>query len=140
MPTINSLVNKKTRRIKKYHCNPVRALKSNPQKKAICIKVRIVKPKKPNSAQRKIVKVKLNKKRSILAYIPGQGHTSKSYFHVLINGGRANDLPGLRLSLIRGKYDFTSRENFIRMHKRSKYGQTRQINTSILSSNENEEG
>ena len=104
MSTINALV--KQSRIKKYHENNVKALKGNPQKKGICVKIRIVKPKKPNSAQRKIVKVRLSKKRCILAYIPGQGHNLKSYFSVLISGGRANDLPGVRFSLIRGKYDF----------------------------------
>lgn len=120
MPTINSLF-LKTRKIK-YHCNNVKALCGNPQKKGICIKVRVVKPKKPNSAQRKIVRVKLIKSRNILAYIPGQGHTLKSYFSVLVQGGRANDLPGVRFTLLRGKYDFNFKESFNRMHKRSKYG------------------
>jgi len=81
-----------------------------------------MKPKKPNSAQRKIVKVKLTKRRNILAYIPGQGHNLKSFFSVLIQGGRANDLPGLRLTLIRGKFDFIAKEKFPRINKRSKYG------------------
>jgi len=78
--------------------------------------------KKPNSAQRKIAKVRLTPTRCILAYIPGQGHNLKSYFSVLVSGGRANDLPGVRFSLIRGKYDFNFKENFNRQHKRSKYG------------------
>lgn len=123
MVTINSLFIKQRR--PKYHCNSIRVLGCNPQKKGICIKIRIVKPKKPNSAQRKIVSVKLTKVRNILAYIPGQGHTLKSYFTVLIVGGRANDLPGVRFSLVRGKYDFNFKELFCRMHKRSKYGITR---------------
>jgi len=92
-----------------------------PQIKGIVSKVRIVKPKKPNSAQRKIVKVRIFKK-SVLAYIPGQGHTLKSYSEVLISGGRANDLPGVRFSLIRGKFDFSYKERFDRMNKKSKYG------------------
>lgn len=123
MPTINSLFI--GNRFAKYHSNMVRALKKNPQRKGICIKIRIAKPKKPNSAQRKVVRVRLNYKRSVVAYIPGQGHTLKSYFSVLISGGRANDLPGVRFSSIRGKYDSSFKEIFCRMHKRSKYGASR---------------
>ncbi len=137
MPTINSLL--KTKRQKKYHCNGVRVLNSKPQRKGICIKIRIMKPKKPNSAQRKIVKVKLTKKRNILAYIPGQGHNLKSFFSVLIQGGRANDLPGLRLSLIRGKYDFTSKEKFWRTQKRSKYGLNKMILSNFVHIDDNDE-
>jgi len=125
MPTINSFF-VKYRKVK-YHCNSVRVLKQNPQKKGVCIKTRIAKPKKPNSAQRKIAKVRLSIKRNILAYIPGQGHNLKSYFSVLIQGGRANDLPGVRFSLMRGKYDFNSKEHFIRLYKRSKYGLQRRL-------------
>jgi len=101
-------------------CN-VKALRQCPQKKGICSKIRIVKPKKPNSAQRKIAKVRLFK-RSVLAYIPGQGHNLKSYSEVLVSGGRANDLPGVRFSLIRGKYDFSYKETIDRINKKSKYG------------------
>jgi len=92
-----------------------------PSKKGIVSKVRIVKPKKPNSAQRKIAKIKIYK-RSVLAYIPGQGHTLKSFSEVIISGGRANDLPGVRLSLMRGKFDFLYKEDFERKNKKSKYG------------------
>lgn len=121
MPSYNQLLKKKsTRKYKKKMCN-VKALRKCPQKKGIVSKVRIVKPKKPNSAQRKIVKVRIFK-RSILAYIPGQGHNLKSYSEVMISGGRVNDLPGVRFSLIRGKYDFSYKESFDRMNKRSKYG------------------
>ena len=105
MVTIHQLL-KKGRR-KKKHTNNVQALKGNPQLKGTCVKLRIMKPKKPNSAQRKVVKVRLSTKRLILAYIPGQGHNLQEYSSVLINGGRANDLPGVRFSLIRGKYDFS---------------------------------
>ena len=125
MPTINSYFSKI--RIKKYHCNSIRALRGNPQRKGICIKIRIVKPKKPNSAQRKISRTKSTKKRSILAYIPGQGHSLKSFFSVMIQGGRANDLPGVRFSLMRGKYDFNAKEQFCRISKRSKYGISRAV-------------
>lgn len=105
MPTINSLF--KSPRVSKQHTVNVKALKRCPQRKGVCIKVRIVKPKKPNSAQRKIVKVKLTNRRSVLAYIPGQGHSLKSFSVVMVSGGRANDLPGVRYSLIRGLFDFS---------------------------------
>lgn len=120
MPTINQLI--KFPRIKKKHTVNVKALDKCPQKKAICVKVRIVKPKKPNSAQRKIVKARLSSKRHVLAYIPGQGHSLKNFSVVMVTGGRANDLPGVRYSLIRGLFDFSWRESFMRVHKRSKYG------------------
>jgi len=106
MPTFSQLLQKKKTRCFKKHTNNVIALRKCPQKKGTCVKVRIVKPKKPNSAQRKIVKVKIFG-RNILAYIPGQGHNLKSYSCVLVEGGRANDLPGVRFSLIRGKFDFS---------------------------------
>jgi small subunit ribosomal protein S12 len=103
MPTINQLL--KNKRTQKQHTNNVKALAGCPQKKGTVVKVRIAKPKKPNSAQRKIAKVKLSTRRHILAYIPGQGHALKSYSGVLISGGRANDLPGVRFSIMRGKFD-----------------------------------
>lgn len=105
MPTINQLV--KQCRTQKMHTNNVYALGGCPQKKATVIKVRIAKPKKPNSAQRKVAKVRLSNKRKVIAYIPGQGHTLKAYSGVLVSGGRANDLPGVRFSLIRGKFDLS---------------------------------
>jgi small subunit ribosomal protein S12 len=107
MPTLNQLLYyNKSRQFKKHTCN-VKALKQCPQQKGTCVKVRIVKPKKPNSAQRKIVKVRLSNGMFILAYIPGQGHSLKPFSTVLVSGGRANDLPGVRFSLIRGKEDFS---------------------------------
>jgi small subunit ribosomal protein S12 len=105
MPTINQLL--KTSRTQKLHTNNVFALGACPQKKGTVIKVRIAKPKKPNSAQRKIAKLKLSNKRRILAYIPGQGHSLKAYSGVLVSGGRANDLPGVRFSIMRGKFDLS---------------------------------
>lgn len=105
MPTINQLVS--CRRVPKEHTNNVRALKACPQRKGTVVKVRIAKPKKPNSAQRKIAKVRLTTKRHVLAYIPGQGHSLKAYSGVLISGGRANDLPGVRFSIMRGKFDLS---------------------------------
>lgn len=105
MPTFNQLVlypNKK----RKNKCN-VKGLAKCPQRLGTCIKARIVSPKKPNSAQRKIAKVKLTSKHNILACIKGQGHSLRPYSNVLVEGGRANDLPGVRYSLIRGKFDFS---------------------------------
>ena len=122
MPTLNQLLFREKSRLKKIHTCNVKALNKCPQKKAIIIKIRIVKPKKPNSAQRKIVKIKIFKKRFIIAYIPGQGHSLKTFFSVMVAGGRANDLPGVRFTLIRGKYDFNSKELFTRKNRLSKFG------------------
>jgi small subunit ribosomal protein S12 len=106
MPTINQLLSYNKSRVYKEHTCNVKALSKCPQRKGTCIKIRITKPKKPNSAQRKITKVRLSNGKFILAYIPGQGHTLKPFSTVLVSGGRANDLPGVRFSLIRGKEDF----------------------------------
>jgi len=121
MPTFTQLLYKKKTRLVKLHTNNVLALRKCPQKKGTVVKIRIVKPKKPNSAQRKIAKIKIFG-RCILAYVPGQGHNLKSYSCVLVEGGRANDLPGVRFSLIRGKFDFSWRETFDRVNKTSRYG------------------
>jgi small subunit ribosomal protein S12 len=125
MPTYHQLV--KNPRIKKIHTNNVKALAFCPQKKGICMKLRIVKPKKPNSAQRKVVKLRLSTRRMIIAYIPGQGHNLQEYSSVLVSGGRAPDLPGVRYSLIKGKYDFSFKETFVRKRKLSKYGYSTKI-------------
>lgn len=98
------------------------ALNGAPMKRGVCRKLRVIKPKKPNSAQRKIVKVKLSNDRFILSYIPGQGHTLQEYSVVLVRGGRVKDLPGIRFHLVRGPYDFSWHENIYRKHARSKYG------------------
>jgi small subunit ribosomal protein S12 len=105
MPTYQQLL--KNLRRKKTHTNNVKALNSCPQRKGVITKLRIVKPKKPNSAQRKIVKLRLVGRRFILARIPGQGHNLQEYSSVLVRGGRAPDLPGVRYTLIKGKYDFS---------------------------------
>lgn len=99
-------------------------LKGAPLKKGVCSLVTATKPKKPNSAIRKIAKVTLTNGVRILAYIPGQGHDLKKYSSVLVRGGRVKDLPGIKYKLIRGKYDFNVREkdNFLRKNARSKYG------------------
>ncbi len=81
-----------------------------------------MKPKKPNSAKRKVAKVRLRNKREVMAYIPGIGHNVQKHGDVLVRGGRVPDLPGVRYHLIRLKADFTAAEGFPRKNKRSKYG------------------
>ena len=93
-----------------------------PQRKGICLKIRLVKPKKPNSAIRKIAKVRLSNRVSALVYIPGQGHSLHRHSRVLVRGGRTPDLPGLHYKMVRGKYDFTWHERIERVNARSKYG------------------
>lgn len=96
-------------------------LEEAPQKKGVCIKVYTTKPKKPNSAIRKIAKVFLSTKKYVTAYIPGQGHNLQQHSVVLIRGGRVPDLPGVRYHIIRGKYDFIGKETFDRSARRSKF-------------------
>jgi small subunit ribosomal protein S12 len=118
MPSINQLCEKKRKKKKKI--NKVPALTRNPQKKGICIKLFTRTPKKPNSAIRKLVKVRLTNSRRVNVYIPGEGHNLKEYSSVLVRGGRVKDLPGIKYQLIRGKYDFKGLQN--RKTSRSKYG------------------
>lgn len=96
------------------------ALKGNPQLKAVCLKVFIMKPKKPNSAQRKVAKVKLSNGKIINAYIPGETHNLQEHGVVLIRGGGVKDLPGIQYKCIRGKFDLAGVPN--RATSRSKYG------------------
>jgi small subunit ribosomal protein S12 len=96
------------------------ALEGSPQKKGICLRVFIRKPKKPNSAQRKVAKLKLTNGKIIQAYIPGEGHDLKEHNMVLIRGGRVQDLPGMKYKCIRGKLDL--KPVFERRQARSKYG------------------
>jgi small subunit ribosomal protein S12 len=121
MITLNQLT-KKNKRIPKKSKVRATALTACPQKRGICFKVTIMKPKKPNSAIRKIAKVKLSTGRRVIAYIPGQGHNLQEYSAVLVRGGRTPDLPGLRYKVIRGKFDLNWKEKFIRKNARSKYG------------------
>jgi len=118
MPTINQLCNN-IRKLKKS-INRVPALRGSPQKKGVCLKVFIRTPKKPNSAQRKVARLRISTKKKISAYIPGEGHTLQEYSTVLMRGGRVKDLPGIKYHLIRGKYDFLGLKN--RRQARSKYG------------------
>jgi len=118
MPTINQLC-KKIRR-KKNVLNRAPALEACPQKKGVCLKVFTRTPKKPNSALRKVARLRISTKRKISAYIPGEGHTLQEYSTVLMRGGRVKDLPGIKYHLIRGKFDFLGLKN--RKTSRSKYG------------------
>jgi small subunit ribosomal protein S12 len=119
MLTINQLSLKKSRK-KKIFKKKTPALKSCPQKKGVCIKIFIRSPKKPNSACRKVAKVKLSTGKKVDAYIPGEGHNLQQYSVILIRGGRTPDLPGIKYRLIRGKYDFKGVKN--RKTSRSCYG------------------
>ena len=118
MPTLNQLC-KKNRSDKKKK-NKVPALQKSPQKKGFCVKVFMRTPKKPNSARRKLVKVKLRNNIKVNVYVPGEGHTLQDYSTVLIRGGRVKDLPGIKYHLVRGKFDFTGLKK--RKTSRSKYG------------------
>jgi small subunit ribosomal protein S12 len=119
MSTINQLSLKKSRK-KKFFKKKTPALQQCPQKKGVCIKIFIRSPKKPNSACRKVAKIKLSTGKKVEAYIPGEGHTLQQYSVILIKGGRTPDLPGIKYRLIRGKYDFKGVKN--RKTSRSLYG------------------
>jgi len=118
MPTINQLCRKKRLKKKKFLKSP--ALDFSPQRKGMCVKVFLRTPKKPNSALRKLSKVKLTNNKVVTAYIPGEGHKLQEYSNVLIKGGRVKDLPGVKYHLVRGALDFSGLEN--RKTARSKYG------------------
>lgn len=109
-------------RIKKIRHSRIAALDKAPQKKGVCVKIRIMKPKKPNSAQRKIVRVRLVNQKMITAYIPGRGHNLQEHSVVLVRVGRIPDLPGVKYKLIKGKYDFNWKEKEPRNKRRSKFG------------------
>ena len=108
---------------KKNKINRTPALQHCPQKKGICVKIFIRTPKKPNSALRKVAKVKLSNRKKVEAYIPGEGHNLQQYSSVLMRGGRVPDLPGVKYLLIRGKYDFQGIKG--RKTSRSCYGTKR---------------
>jgi len=122
MTTINQLC--KYKRKNKNKINKTPALEKCPQKKGFCIKVFVKTPKKPNSALRKLAKLKLSNGKTIVAYIPGEGHKLQAFSNVIIRGGRVKDLPGVKYHLVRGKLDFKGLTN--RKTSRSKYG-TKQI-------------
>ena len=121
MPTINQLVRRPRKAKIKKSKSP--ALEGNPQKKGVCIRVYTTTPKKPNSALRKVAKVRLSNGREVVAYIPGEGHNLQEHSVVLVRGGRVRDLPGVRYHIIRGVYDTAGVEG--RRNSRSKYGTKR---------------
>ena len=118
MPTLNQLIRKS--RKKKKRSLKVPALQSCPQRKGVCLKIFIRTPKKPNSAKRKLAKIRLTNKKIISGYIPGEGHNLQEHSVVLIRGGRVKDVPGLKYKIIRGVYDFEGLKQ--RKQARSKYG------------------
>ncbi len=118
MSTINQLVRKL--RIRKIFKNNVPALNGCPQKRGVCIKVYTTTPKKPNSALRKVCRVRLTNNLEVTAYIPGEGHNLQEHSVVLIRGGRVKDLPGVRYHVVRGSLDCVGVEK--RKKSRSKYG------------------
>jgi len=121
MPTINQLVRKGRRTISKKSKSP--ALQKNPQKRGVCTRVYTTTPKKPNSALRKVARVRLTNGHEVTAYIPGEGHNLQEHSIVLIRGGRVKDLPGVRYHIIRGTLDASGVNE--RMQSRSKYGAKR---------------
>lgn len=118
MPTLNQLIRKKRKRITKKSDSP--ALEGSPQKRGVCTRVSTTTPKKPNSALRKIARVRLTNGMEVTAYIPGIGHNLQEHSVVLVRGGRVKDLPGVRYHLVRGALDAAGVED--RKKGRSKYG------------------
>ena len=121
MPTINQLVRKGRKKV--VVKSKSRALDSCPQRRGVCTRVYTTTPKKPNSALRKVAKVRLTNGIEVIAYIPGEGHTLQEHSVVLIRGGRVKDLPGVRYHIIRGTLDATGVSD--RKQGRSKYGTKR---------------
>ncbi len=121
MPTINQLVRKGRIKVKRKTTAP--ALKGCPQKRGVCVRVYTSTPKKPNSALRKVARVRLVNGMEVTSYIPGEGHNLQEHSVVLIRGGRVKDLPGVRYHIVRGTLDTTGVAN--RKKSRSKYGAKR---------------
>jgi len=124
MPTINQLVRRPRRKVSAK--SKVRDLERSPQRRGVCLQVKTQTPKKPNSALRKVARVRLTNGREISAYIPGVDHNLQEHSIVLVRGGRVRDLPGVRYHIIRGKLDCAGvagdKENKPRNRSRSKYG------------------
>jgi small subunit ribosomal protein S12 len=118
MPTINQLIREGRADIKKKNKAP--ALMECPQRRGVCIRVYTTTPKKPNSALRKVARVRLTNGYEVTSYIPGEGHNLQEHSVVLIRGGRVKDLPGVRYHIVRGTLDTTGVEK--RKQSRSKYG------------------
>jgi len=120
--TINQLIRKARKKVRTK--SKAAALQSNPQKRGVCIRVYTTTPKKPNSALRKVARVRLTNGIEVTAYIPGIGHDLQEHAVVLVRGGRVRDLPGVRYHIIRGSLDATGVRD--RKNGRSKYGSKRQ--------------
>jgi small subunit ribosomal protein S12 len=118
MPTLNQLI--RGARVPQTVRDKSPALKESPQKRGVCLSVFTTKPKKPNSALRKVARIRLTNGYEVTAYIPGEGHTLQEHSSVLIRGGRVKDLPGVRYHIVRGVYDLKGVKN--RTRSRSKYG------------------
>ena len=118
MPTLNQLIRGAREPQSVRDKSP--ALKQSPQKRGVCLSVFTTKPKKPNSALRKVARVRLTNGYEVTAYIPGEGHTLQEHSSVLVRGGRVKDLPGVRYHIVRGAYDLKGVK--IRKRSRSKYG------------------
>ena len=121
MPTVNQLVRKRRKKVTKR--NKVPALKACPQKRGVCTRVSTTTPKKPNSALRKVARVRLTNGFEVTSYIPGEGHNLQEHSVVMIRGGRVKDLPGVRYHIIRGTLDTQGVAN--RKQARSLYGAKR---------------
>ena len=121
MPTINQLVRKRRAKVEKL--NKVPAMESCPQKRGVCTRVYTTTPKKPNSALRKVARVRLSNGFEVTSYIPGEGHNLQEQSVVLIRGGRVKDLPGVRYHILRGVLDTQGVAD--RKQRRSKYGTKR---------------
>ncbi|MEM7008809.1 MAG: 30S ribosomal protein S12 [Thermodesulfobacteriota bacterium] len=118
MPTISQLVRDGRKRAKKKSKAP--ALQNCPQKRGVCVRVYTTTPKKPNSALRKVARIRLTNGIEVTGYIPGEGHTLQEHSVILVRGGRVKDLPGVRYHIVRGTLDATGVDN--RRQRRSKYG------------------
>ncbi len=121
MPTINQLVRKGRKKIRTKSKSPV--LDRCPQRRGVCLQVKTMTPKKPNSALRKIARVRLSNNKEVTVYIPGEGHNLQEHSIVLIRGGRVRDLPGVRYHVLRGCLDASGVDE--RRQSRSKYGTKR---------------
>jgi small subunit ribosomal protein S12 len=121
MPTVNQLIRKPRVQVKAR--NKVPALQESPQKRGVCTRVYTTTPKKPNSALRKVAKVRLTNGFEVIGYIPGEGHNLQEHSVVMIRGGRVKDLPGVRYHILRGVLDTQGVKN--RKQRRSKYGAKR---------------
>lgn len=118
MPTINQLVRKGRKKIVKK--SKSKSLENCPQRRGVCTRVYTTTPKKPNSALRKVARVRLSNGKEVNAYIPGEGHNLQEHSIVLVEGGRVKDLPGVRYHVVRGTYDAAGVEG--RKQSRSRYG------------------